>query len=301
MEVVMRLDEAINEFETQLRANQRSLHTISSYLRDLAEFRTWLAEQRLPDEVLGLGASTLCRFATARCVTHTEDGRPKRASSIDKVKMSLRAFCRYLFDAGVIATNPARVLRYRRDHRVPEVLSDVERERLHGVLVRADGWRGARDPAILALLLGTGMRLANLVALDAADVHLDDRAVLIRRLKGGGEVRKALSEAVRLRLASWLAARASFDAQCPALFVSGQRRRLCSRQVQVIVRKRLREAGVERRLTVHGLRHDFATRLYAKTKDLLLVQRAMDHRSVASTLVYARVADERVTEAVVAL
>lgn len=297
----MDLDQAIRDFETQLRANQRSPHTISSYLRDLGEFRGWLAGQRGADDVRRLDAAALCRFATSRCVTHAEDGRPKRAASIDKVKMSLRAFFRYLLDAGVISTNPARVLKYRRDHRVLEVLSDVERERLRSVLARVEGWRGVRDAALVALLLGTGMRLANLVGLDACDVRLEERVVLIRRLKGGGEVRKALSEAVRQRLAAWLAARDPLGSTSSALFVSGQRRRLSSRQVQVIVQKRLGEAGIERRLTVHGLRHSFATALYARTKDLLLVQRAMDHRSVASTLVYARVADDRVAEAVAAM
>jgi integrase/recombinase XerC len=297
----MKLDVAIREFETQLRANQRSPHTVSSYLRDLREFRAWLAAERGSDDVRRLDATALCRFATARCVTHSDDGRPKRPASVDKVKMSLRAFFRYLADAGVIATNPARVLKYRRDHRVPEVLSDLERERLRQVLAKTAGWRGVRDAAILALLLGTGMRLASLVALDADDLRLDERAVLVRRLKGGGEVRKALSEAVKQRLAAWLAARTSLGSTSPALLVSAQRRRLSSRQVQVIVQKRLRQAGIERSLTVHGLRHDFASRLYAKTKDLLLVQRAMDHRSVASTLVYARVGDEQVAAAVAGL
>jgi len=294
----MTLDQAIREFETQLRANQRSPHTISSYLRDLGEFRAWLGASL---DVRRLDAATLCRFATARCVTHTEDGRPKRASSVDKVKMSLRAFFRYLLDAGAIATNPARVLKYRRDHRVPEVLSDLERERLGSVLANAEGWRGARDAALVALLLGTGMRLANLVALDASDVRLEERAVLIRRLKGGGEVRKALSDVVKARLAGWLRLRAGLETACAALFVSGQRQRLCSRQVQVIVQHWLGEAGIERRLTVHSLRHHFASKLYERTKDLLLVHRAMDHRSVASTLVYARVADEQVNAAVAAM
>lgn len=297
----MKLDQAVQEFEIQLRANQRSVHTISSYLRDLGEFRAWLAEQRGPTDVRQLDAATLCRFATARCVTHTADGRPKRASSVDKVKMSLRAFFRYLIDAGVIATNPARVLRYRRDHRVPEVLSDIERERLRGVLANADGWRGIRDASLVSLLVGTGMRLASLVGLNVEDIRLVENAVLVRRLKGGGEVRKALSEVVRARLGAWLSLRAALGTASPALFVSGQRQRLCSRQVQVVVRKSLAAAGIERRLTVHGLRHSFATALYAKTKDLLLVQRAMDHRSVTSTLVYARVADERVAAAVAAL
>lgn len=294
----MQLDQAIRDFETQLRANQRSPHTVSSYMRDLGEFRAWLASEAGPADVRRIDAATVCRFAMAHCVTHTEDRRPKRASSVDKVKMTLRALFRYLVDAGVIATNPARVLKYRRDHRVPEVLSPQERQRLLGVLDRGDGWRGARDAALVTLLLGTGLRLASVIALDATDVRLDDRFLVARKMKGGGEVRTALAESARARLVVWIAARSKLPTSCAALFVSGQMRRLSSRQVQVVVRKRLREAGIERRLTVHGLRHDFATRLYAKTKDLLLVQRAMNHRSVASTLVYARVADDLVENAV---
>ncbi|NUN50104.1 MAG: tyrosine-type recombinase/integrase [Candidatus Brocadiae bacterium] len=215
--------------------------------------------------------------------------------------MSLRAFFRYLTEAGMTATNPALVLKFRRDHRVPEVLSADERSRLGRLLAAAEGWRGKRDAALLAVLLGTGLRLASVVALDAADVCIEGRGLVARTLKGGGEVRKALSDNVGQRLAAWMTARAALPSLSPALFLSGRMRRLSSRQVQVIVRRWLTAAGVERRLTVHGLRHDFATRLYARTKDLLLVQRAMDHRSVASTLVYARVADERVAEAMAAM
>jgi integrase/recombinase XerC len=297
----MQFDQAIRDFEVQLRANQRSPHTVSSYLRDLGEFCEWLAAEGGPTDPCHLDAATLCRFATARCVTHAADGRPKRPASIDKAKMSLRAFFRYLADSGVIANNPARVLKFRRSHRVPEVLTDVERDRLRRALDSANRRRGARDGALLALLLGTGMRLGSVVALDAADVRLSEGAVVVQRLKGGGEARKALSEAVRGRMAAWMAVRATLGAPTKALFVSARRARLSPRQVQNIVQRRLREAGIVRRVTAHGLRHTFATALYTKTQDILLVQRAMDHASIASTLVYARVADEQVAEAVAAL
>lgn len=297
----MKLEQAVSDFETQLHANQRSPHTVSSYLRDLGRFRGWLGTEGAATDVGMLDAATLCRFATARCATLTADGRRKRPASVDKIKMSLRAFFRFLLDAGVISTNPSRVLKYHRVHRVPEVLSDNERDRLRHALDGAGGWRGVRDAAILALLLGTGMRLASLVALDAADVRLGEPAVLLRLLKGGGETRKALPDAARQRLAAWLPARALLGSGSPALFLSSQRRRLCPRQVQVIVGRRLREARIDRRVTAHGLRHSFATALYRKTRDILLVQRALDHRSIASTLVYARVADEEVAAAVAAM
>lgn len=132
-----------------------------------------------PDDVRRLDAATLCRFATAPCITHTEDGRPKRGASIDKVKMSLRAFFRYLTEAGVLYKNPSAVLKYGRDHRVPETLNWEERECLLNALDQAPGWRGKRDAALVALLLGTGIRLSSLVGLDVTDLSLGGRALAL--------------------------------------------------------------------------------------------------------------------------
>ncbi|MBI3873209.1 MAG: tyrosine-type recombinase/integrase, partial [candidate division Zixibacteria bacterium] len=59
-----------------------------------------------------------------------------------------------------------------------------------------------------------------------------------------------------------------------------------------------RKAGVSRRVSVHSLRHTFATRLYHKTGDLYLVQRALGHRQLTATEVYARVSDQALRRAV---
>lgn len=60
-----RLTRSMREFELQLRANQRSVHTISSYVQDLQEVRGWLTAEQLPDDVRHLDGATLCRFATS--------------------------------------------------------------------------------------------------------------------------------------------------------------------------------------------------------------------------------------------
>ena len=57
------------------------------------------------------------------------------------------------------------------------------------------------------------------------------------------------------------------------------------------------QAGVNRRATVHSLRHRFAIRLYQRTGDIYLVQQALGHRSIASTTVYARVDRSRLAAA----
>ena len=58
-----------------------------------------------------------------------------------------------------------------------------------------------------------------------------------------------------------------------------------------------RKAGLDEHLTVHSLRHSFATRLFSKTRNILLVQRALDHRHISTTEIYAHLNDQDMVEA----
>jgi integrase/recombinase XerC len=82
------------------------------------------------------------------------------------------------------------------------------------------------------------------------------------------------------------------------LFRSQSGRRLGARQVQLRFAQLLEQAGITRKVSVHSLRHTFATRLYHKTGDLYLVQRALGHRHITTTEIYARVGEEALRRAV---
>jgi site-specific recombinase XerD len=69
-------------------------------------------------------------------------------------------------------------------------------------------------------------------------------------------------------------------------------RRLGARQIQLNFARWLVQAGITRPFSIHSLRHTFATRLYRRTGDLYLVQRALGHRQITTTEVYAKVSDD---------
>jgi len=75
----------------------------------------------------------------------------------------------------------------------------------------------------------------------------------------------------------------------------------CGRQIQLNFARWLEHAGITRPFSIHSLRHTFATRLYRKTGDLYLAQRALGHRQITTTEIYARVCDEAVRRAVSAV
>ena len=281
----MHFAEAVPAFEIQLQANQRSCHTVKSYRRDIGMLRGWLEREDHPLSVDRITPPLLLQFAASPACTHQADGTPRKPGSIDKIKMSVRAFFGFLNDAGLIPTNPARILKYRRGReRVPETLTADECRRLLQTASQ-------RDAMILDLFLHTGIRLEALVGLDVDDVRLPEGRVVVRHQKGGNEVTKAIPVALLPRLKDYLRRRIELDTDSHALFLSSRKLRLSGRQVQQMVEKRGHEAGISKRVTPHMLRRTFATRLYERSKDLLLVQRALDHRFVGTTQRYARTSD----------
>ncbi len=81
------------------------------------------------------------------------------------------------------------------------------------------------------------------------------------------------------------------------LFTSKGGQRISRRQAQRRFTRWLEKAGVTRSASPHSLRHRFALALYGRTGDVLLVKEALHHRSITSTLVYARADEERLRRA----
>ena len=163
------------------------------------------------------------------------------------------------------------------------------------------GAAAARDRVMLELLLGTGIRLSELVGLDIADVDLDGKRITIRA-KGGDTETRFINANLRRRLRRYLRERNQVLADTPGLFLSNRETRISRRQVQVRFGLWLQWAGIERDgLSVHSLRHTFGTRLYRKTRDLVLVGKALGHRTTEATRVYVHPDDDALEDALESL
>ncbi|MEK7734131.1 MAG: tyrosine-type recombinase/integrase, partial [Pseudomonadota bacterium] len=153
------------------------------------------------------------------------------------------------------------------------------RKLLDGVLAR-------RDRALLELFYSSGLRLAELVALNLDDIDL--RAALVRVLGKGRKERlvpvgRAAIEAVQV----WLGERRALvrDGEC-AVFVSRDGRRLGARSVELRIAHHARARGLGRHVHPHMLRHSFATHLLESSADLRAVQELLGHANLSTTQVY---------------
>jgi site-specific recombinase XerC len=210
------------------------------------------------------------------------------------LRTSLRGFFGHCHEAGYIPANPTRLLRRALcSPPPPRALTDDEQRRLLEVLDGDGSYEARRDAALVRVMLGTGLRLSSALALRFEDVDLVAREVTIRSAKGDRPDRLPISREVTRVLTDWIGERTE-----GALFCSRSGWSLCPRHVQRRFRKAIEAAGITRAASPHSLRHSFATRLYARTGDLGLVQAALRHRSIASTMVYARVDGERLRAAI---
>lgn len=288
------LERAIDDFVVRLRAQGRSEHTISAYLRDLRCFIEPLPVVGIQDMTPAMVDAAL----TDPAVAYSDDGAPKSAATMHRLKAVVRSFFAWTAESGLTDTNPAKSVATKRLARTPpEFLTEAEKRRLLKELHDRANPLARRDRVIFELFLGTGIRLAELVNLDIDDLDLDGKHIRITG-KGNMPQVKFLKSSLRTLLRSYLQERRKLDTgDCRALFVSSRGARLCDRQIAQRLKLWLDAAGIAKRISPHGLRHTFATHLYARTSDLLLVKRALGHADISTTEIYTHLADEALEDA----
>jgi integrase/recombinase XerC len=292
----MKMKTSIERFDRQLAADGRSGNTRAAYRRDMRKFGEWFGNQ----SVSRVKPDGLARFLTSNEVLLRPDGQPRKPISVNRTKSALRSFFAFCAESGWINENPARLIRSSpATAKEPTTLTQSEIGQLRAILDGQNGSLSRRDRLIFEILLGTGIRLGSLVGLSRGDVDLKTGTLSIH-LKGGTEGRVFLNPELGRLLRQFLKENATQGKCAPntPLFRGQSGNRLSARQIQFRFAQWFREAGIDRPVSIHSLRHTFATRLYKKTGDLHLVQRALGHRQITTTEIYAKVGEGALRRAI---
>ena len=153
-----------------------------------------------------------------------------------------------------------------------------------------------RDLAIVTLLLGTGIRISECVGINLEHVDFGINGVKVRR-KGGDEAVVYFGDEVEEALRAYLAVRKDITPLAgheAALFLSGQRRRITDRAVELLVKKYAASVTPLKNISPHKLRSTFGTSLYRETGDIYLVADVLGHSDINTTRKhYAEMGDEQ--------
>ena len=187
----------------------------------------------------------------------------------------------------------------KRGTKLPAYMQENEVERFLEAIdtypFRADV--AARNRLLIKLILFTGIRVGEALQLKTKDLIRDGDVYLVRIVGKGNKARVVMirQSHIRTYLSEWLGLR-----QCESdwLFCNRKGTPLTQAYVSRIVEKILMKAGVRKEKNgAHMLRHTFATMLYLKKKDLVLVQEALGHASLDTSRIYTHFDKERLKEA----
>ena len=291
----MKLAQAVERFVEQLRANGCSIHTVRSYGMDLDRLMAFHGRNGAP--IGTLTPDSLARFLNSPHARLAPGGFERGAGTMNRQRTVLRSFGRWLYEAGHLRVNPACTLRVKHHPPPPPRLIDQdEYGRLLKAMAEQDDPLAARDRLIVEVLAGVGIRISELVGLNVSDLDLDAGRMTIHA-KGGLDDLRYVNHALCARLAQAVA----HNAPGAPVFANSGGRRLTTRQVSRRLEQWLRKAGIERKITPHVFRHTLASRLLERTGNLRLVQRALGHRSIMSTVRYAQLADSALIAALEAI
>jgi integrase/recombinase XerC len=310
---------AIDAFVDHLRLERGlSTHTVQAYRNDVKSLSAFLVRGRRT--LLDADHAVLRRWL-AQLRT-----RGYARSSLHRKAAGVRTFYAWANKRRMIATNPAALLTGPSPvSRLPTVLKASEATMLAtapadpqgGRTERADTDRARevrllRDRAVLELLYGCGLRVAELCGLNVEDVDVDGRRVRVMG-KGGKERVVPMGDFAAQAAVDYLqTARATFlpsedsDGKGPApaalsdrsaLFFNRRKRRMGPRDARALVDRYVRAVLEGRKVSPHTLRHSFATHLLEGGADIRTVQDLLGHASLATTQRYTHVSRGRLFEA----
>ncbi|WP_298933281.1 tyrosine recombinase XerC [uncultured Ramlibacter sp.] len=281
----------VERYLEHVRVEKRlAQRTVELYALDL---------QRLSDNAVQAGVGLLAVQNThiRRWVAQMH-GAGRSGRGIALILSGWRGFYVWLGRQGLVTSNPVLDVRAPKSPKpLPKALGVDDAVQLASYQDgEADPWLEARDAAMVELLYGCGLRVGELVGLDAVastaargwiDLQAGEAHVL-----GKGSKRRSVpvgSKALQA-LQHWLDVRgevATALAQ-PALFTGRHGTRLTAQAIWQRLRQRSLRAGLATPVHPHMLRHSFASHVLQSSSDLRAVQELLGHASISTTQVYTR-------------
>lgn len=301
------LQPILAEFVKDIIKRNQSERTAQEYVRDIQLFSAFLrgvlpmdAKTSLPDRAKSDWWLSSIEPVEKATLSQIDDflmwlrvTRKNSATAARRKIAALRAFYRWQRSRGQRDDNPAAdVVLPKLPQRLVKALpkEDVTKI-LHARTAGQSDFERARNAAILAVLYTSGVRRAELVALNVDGVDLKRRRLQVIG-KGNKERLVFLNPAAAAILGAYLRLRPDTNSD-PALFLgrslgNAQRKRISAGYVAQIVDEVRKISGVRKHVTPHMFRHSLGTHLYESGVDLLVIKDLLGHESVSTTQIYVK-------------
>lgn len=285
------MENEIRDFIEYMHHTKKSSgNTEISYERDLKKMMQYLQLECQLDDITKVTETNLNSY-----MLYLERNQ-FASSTVSRNVASMRAFFNYLYKMKKVEHDPTENLKPPKvDKKMPDILSVQEVD----LLLRQPSKRtpkGLRDKAMLELLYATGIRVSELIGLKMADLNMRMGYIIChetekdRIIPFGNMAKKALQEYLQMAREAFL------KEESEMLFTNRSGDSMSRQGFWKILKAYAKEAGIEKDITPHTLRHSFAAHLLQNGADLKSVQEMMGHSDISTTQMYVNVGMNRIRD-----
>jgi len=282
----MQLSDFIKQYLQSIEKQNKSTFTIRNYSHYLLRFSQFISSHFPTSTISTVNSDTIEKYRKYIGEFKDVKGHNLDLKTQSYHLIALRSFIKYLRSRNLNTINPEIII-------VPKAQSKplkfLDNNQIETLLRLAEN---KRDKCILEIILATGLRVSDLVRIDKKDINFKSKAIIFD-VKGNNRS-IFLSDNALYWLEQYLKER-NDDSQ--ALFIrTAGRKDGTVRSVQRIVEKYVKKAGLPIKATPHSLRHTFAIHLLSEGKNLLAVQRILNHKNISTTQIYTHVTNPQLKE-----
>ena len=289
------MEQQITQFlEFMVNEKNCTENTIAAYRNDLSQFLDFLNQYSSPIKPAVKGWRDLDAIVLQDYLLYLKD-RGYASSTVARKVAAVKSFCQYLYHAGLISEDPAADLDSPKVKKsIPRSIRPEEIDRLLAEPSKSNTAKSMRDRALMEVLYATGMRVTELVNLNIDDVNLAAQTIncgeggkrnrIVPIYDGAVEALGHYTEVGRPDLV--------VDPEEPALFLNHRGQRLTRQGLWLIIKRYVKQIGIEGTVTPHTLRHSFATHMLNSGAELRDVQQRLGHANLSTTQVYRQVTDD---------
>ena len=299
-EILDLFDQTQSDIEDMVFAYKNHL-VVSGYAQNT--IRDYVATAKLFLDFLEVDIKKLDGLHFTHFKSELLDKQKLMSSSVNKKLIALKGFSEWLYKQKYINKqigNFAKPVKKQKSAVAPKALTDKEVNLLLQFAGTSKRNIKDRNYALVQLMLGTGLRVGEVAALDYGHLEINERSgsLYVYKGKGSKERRVFLSAKCRSALSQYFDYRNKSEQWNPGspdpVFVSERKERISIRAIQHTIKSLADQAKITRmQVTPHSLRHTFATKYYNESRDIVGLSNLIGHNSLDTTAIYSLPSEEQ--------
>ncbi|MGC8584607.1 MAG: site-specific tyrosine recombinase/integron integrase [Thermoplasmata archaeon] len=261
------MTDVITKFRNYLMGEKKSMNTVKTYVSIVKNFLNFVNNENIEE----INMEDIERYKEYLSVN-----KNMSKQTIYITMKALQSFFKFLKREDLIKLNTPK-----RSRKLPTYLNEMEMS-----LILEKSMENLRDHVILMTLAFTGLRVSELVSLNVEDIDFYENIIHVKSGKGDKDRIVVLDSAVLDLIKEYLKGEKRLTGP---VFISRKKVRITTTQIERIVKKYVRMAGINKKVTPHTFRHTFATTLLRNGADIRFIQQLLGHSSIATTQIYTHV------------